>query len=958
MMSLLQKKQKLFLSSILVLELLFSSALPASAGLFSKPSVPSPSSVFSDMEKRYHLDTGTIQNFSEGFNVSDNKQPTPEVTLFFSPSDPRAGEKITAKAFPMYFSNSETTLYYTWYIKHVGCDLTNNPSRSALSLCDQNDDGRITVEDWKVEAASILAKNGFDTAEANYGTATDDADDYKARFGGGNKVNAPDHCYIVDSGNGKIYELGESGNVDFDCPGGTTPVCMVGEGQVDPQEPCTTTDPYIDPDTGDLVPGTTDCPPLTFSDTGVCQVSGTPICTSSGTVQCGTGYARCVSDPKTSTACGTELSTCSGGGREGVSTYCKHLFPEAPGYTSGDGTFSVKEEKFWGTNPEDPSTADNGNKDEANIVGLGQSSFTWNYISGDQVGVVVEGTSMITTKYNDSSSMIMWAFSKKDCPLSLANSTGSFVRNIKGYSVTMLSADFDLNKCLERNLVDPTQGGQATNLEVTLSNASDNAVNDESDDEGGDVVSVQASVANAARSVSEILFEWRVELSDNVQFKNGSGFVSADITNDLKDYGLLANYKGIALDTLRVSLNMKNSPAKLLAGRKLEEYLVDGVGYLRFTSKASESFSSGVARKGKSDIIAKFTSTGKKISAYKVTAEPNVNGLMRVKLPNPLLPGLICNDNALDRSACRVIKNEVIGLRIDPTGLSNFKWTINGTALTCNSSVVSPDCLDESANEVNFFPVSGDVGDTYTVTVTANDVTSNKSNPNRDKTITLSRSFHVIKPTLNILSSDLTLAWPKFLGQYKDVEGAGSSLCPNGLCNEFSESVLEGFSGENLTVHGEFIPNFLAAGSTRQWTIDGGIVSENVPPVTGGAITFTASKPASGIYNIALTASVVQSQAIRQALRDIWGISPLDSPEIHFATSAQVELQEPGFAQGKLEGSKKYLAAIASYIPESFMFSFRILLSVILMLFTAHFLFSLIPEHVLASRTDSGKRDE
>ncbi len=958
MMSFLRKKQKLFLSSILVLELLFSSALPASAGLFGGgPSIPSASSVFSDMEKRYHLDTGTIQNQGESFNVSDTKQPSPDVTLFFNPSDPKAGEKITAKAFPMYFSNKETSLYYTWYIKHVGCDLTNNPNANAKALCDQDNDGRITVEDWKIEATSILAKNGFDTAEANYGVPTDDNDGYKARFGGDNRVSSPDHCYVNDPTGGKNYELGDTGNIDFTCPNGTSPVCMVGEGQVDPQKTCTTIAPYIDPLTGLLVPGSTDCPPVTFSDTGVCQVSGLPMCDGAGTPICGTGTPRCVADPTTSTACGAALNNCSGGGGGNINTYCKHLFPKIPGHTSGDGTFPVAEEKFWGVNPEDPDTADNGNKDEANIVGLGQTSFTWNYVSGDQVGVAIEGTSMLTTKYNDSSSMIMWAFSKKDCPLSLANGTGSFTRDIKGYSVTMLSADFDLNKCLERNLVDPAQGGQATNLEVILADSSDNPINDESADGSGDVVSVQASVSNAARSVSEILFEWRVELSDNIQFRNGNGFVAADITNDLRNYDLLGSYKGIALDTLRVSLNMKNDGAKLLAGRKLENYLVDGVGYLRFTSKASESFASGVARKGKSDIVAKFTSTGKKISAYKVTAVPGATA-MRVGLPNPLLPGLICNDNALDRVACRVVKNEIIGLRVDPAGLSNFKWTINGVSLNCNNGNVSPNCLDDNANEVNFFPVSGDVGDTYTVTLTANDVTSNKVNPNKDKTITLSRSFHVIEPTLNVASSDLTLAWPKFLGQYKDVEGAASVACPNGLCNEFSESVLEGFSGEDITLHGVFVPNFLAAGSTRQWSVDGTIVNEVAPPVVGGEITFKAIKSVPGVYNIALTASVVQSQEIRQALRDIWGISPLDSPEIHFSTGAQVELQEPGFSQGKLEGSKKYLAAIASYIPASVMFSFRILLSIVLMLFTAHFLFTLLPEGIGSPRSEPRKRDE
>ncbi|MBP7060648.1 MAG: hypothetical protein KBA91_01570, partial [Candidatus Moranbacteria bacterium] len=182
---------------------------------------------------------------------------------------------------------------------------------------------------------------------------------------------------------------------------------------------------------------------------------------------------------------------------------------------------------------------------------------------------------------------------------------------------------------------------------------------------------------------------------------------------------------------------------------------------------------------------------------------------------------------------------------------------------------------------------------------------------------------------------------PKLLGQYKDV---GAMTCPNGVCPEYSESVLEGFAGENLSFKAVFMPNFLATQNPlRQWTVDGASVSES-GTVLGGAIAFNALKTAPDIYNVGLEASVVQPTDIRQALRDVWGISPLDSPEIHFSSTIQVELKEPGFAQGKLQGSKKYLAAIASYIPASVIFSFRIVLSVILLLFTANILYALLPE--------------
>lgn len=944
MIAFLRKKQKAFLSGFLLLQLFVASASPASAGLFGGPSIPSSSSMLSGMEKRYHLDVGSIQNQGESFNTADTKKPTPEVSLFFNPSDPKAGEKVSAKAFPMYFSNNEDELYYTWYLKRVECALDNSPDANVRTLCDRDNNGRITVEDWKIEAAQIVAQNGFDREEANYGSDTDN-DGYKARFGGDNKVSTPNHCYVNDAVSGKNYELGDAGDIDFSCPDGTSPMCLEEEAEISPED-------ITVPGGGNL--GTDDYTSQAFSfgDSGVCNIAGLPVCGVDGVPKCSVGYPRCVSDVKYSNSCGTALTTCSGGGG-GFNTYCRHLFPVIPGHVSGDGSFGADEEDFWSTNPADPDTADNGSKDEANITGLGQSTFTWNYSSGDQVGLAVEGTSMITTKYDDSSSMIMWAFSKKDCPISLADETGSFMKTIKGYSVTMYAADIDLNNCLERNLVDPTQGGQATNLELSVSASPDSPINDETEDHGGDLVAAQVSVDNASHGINEILFEWDVEISDNPQFRSGGDLVSAKVTSDLQQLKLLGSVKGAALDSIRLKLDILNNASYLLGGRQLEEYLTGDIGYLRFTAKASENFASGSVRKGKSDVIVKFTSTGKKISAYKVNTSKVGEG-MQVLLPTPLATGLICNDDPLDRVACRVIKNEIIGLRIDPTDLSNFQWTINGTQLACNRAVVSGDCERDASgnitigqqNFVNFFPVSGNVGDSYAVTVTANDVKTGK-------TVTLSRAFHVIEPTLSIESVDMNTAWPKLVGQYKDVDGTDSLACPTGYCNEYSKTVLEAFSGENLSFKAAFLPNFLAGRAIRQWTVDGVSLNESGDMT----ISFTALKDPADIYNVGLAASVVQPQEIRQALRDIWSISPLDSPEIHFSALHQVELKEPGFAQGTLQGTKKYLAALASYIPTSVMFSFRILLSVVLVLFTTRFFLVLLPERINLSELSLRRRE-
>lgn len=94
-----------------------------------------------------------------------------------------------------------------------------------------------------------------------------------------------------------------------------------------------------------------------------------------------------------------------------------HLFPNAPEHTTGDGDFDMREEEFWHTNPNADDTAATGNGDEANVAGLGVSSFTWTYDEGDKVGVVVEGISVEPTQVADSSYRTMWALVNNKCDL-------------------------------------------------------------------------------------------------------------------------------------------------------------------------------------------------------------------------------------------------------------------------------------------------------------------------------------------------------------------------------------------------------------------------------------------------------------------------------------------------------------------------------------------------------------
>ncbi len=909
-------KHKLLALTLLVGQLFFVGTAPAFA-LFGGLKIPSASKIATDLEKRYNLDLENIQDQGQLFNVAANKQPAPEVSLYFSPTDPRSGEKITARAFPVYFSNKEESLYYGWYLKRQGCDLDNSPSAATEQLCDRDSDNRITVEDWKIEAMQIVAQNGYDSSQTSYSSGSDD-DGYKARYGGDNKTNTPSYCYYHDSQSGINYEMADAGNTSFSCPSGQTAVCMIEEEGFEPSTI-----------TGSTGGNSSDSETFTVSDTDECAISGLPVCDSAGTASCAVGTPRCVTEPETDStlSCGTALSTCSTSTTAGVNPYCKHLFPNASGGQSGDGTFSQSEERFWRTDPNDPDTADNGNKDEANVVGFGQSSFTWNYLAGDQVGVAVEGSSMIATKHNNSSVMIMWAFPKQDCPISVADGTGSYTARIKNYSVDIETADIDLNKCLERNLVDPTQGGQATNLEVSISASPNEPLNDESGDGSGDSVLVSAAVSNGKQSLASSLFEWNVEMSNNVQFSSAIG-PTANVTKDLQVLELLGITKGNALDTVGLSLNIPRNAQ--VGGRPLSSYLLNDIGYLRFSARVSENFDSGIVRKGRSDVIVKFVSTGRKILATQVSPALVGERMLVTADQN----NIICNGDTFDRNLCRVIKNEIIGLRVDDTGLNNFQWSINGDPLTCSKSNVSPDCLDSEQTAVNFFPVAGNPGDTYTVNLTANDTVSGK-------TVTLARSFRVVEPAIDIVSTDEGLAWPKFLGQYRDVTGKATS-CVNGLCDDYSKNVIQTYQGNSVNVEARFIPSFLGTLAEREWYINDGLMSETNPNKT----TFDALGTAGTVMNLQVVARVTQSDELRRALYDIWNISPLDSPEISFSKTMQIEILEPE-ATAKGGAPAKYFAAIVNYIPTSLIFAFRVLLSGALILFATAFLMGALPQEKL-----------
>ncbi len=938
------------------------------------PKIPSPSKVAKELEQRYHINTESVQNFGEGFNVADSKKTTPELSIFFSPTDPKEGQKITAKAFPIYFSNESSNLYYTWYLKQSGCGKDSAvASGDANYFCDDeigDGDGDIDVNDWKVAAARILVTNGADEAVFDYGSSTD-SDGYSASFGGGNKVNTSgDWCYLADSNNGKLYELVTSASPDrFVCNGGYDPACVSGSDTVNPEtfnaSASASGGSGGAPDAGGSGGSSSvSITGQTFGYSSTYESVGSPDC-KSDVPTCPSGsIARCVLSTKIDSTFDYNSDTagvsCTSGSVAAGGSKCSfHLFPwpdtnldgsigAAEKNDSGDGSFGSKEEDFWGTNPNDVDTADNGNKDEANVVGLGRDTFTWNYQAGDMLGVVVEGTSMIATKHDDSSSAVMWAFSKNDCEVS---DKSSYTQTIKGYAVTIPTTSMDesdVNACLEDNLIDPLESGQGNSkkLEVEVTASPENPMNDATGEEFGDVVVVNAVVSNSSRPISEQTYYWWIDIGAS---PNGTWY---GMTGEFHDAGIIPYMDGD--NTLPISLNITKKKIASSSIPSIDAILGSETFYLRVRSSVSENFTSGVSRKGASDVVIRVSNTDRKIVANTTSAMKNaVSGKYEVSATGQricdefydfnALPSGITNAAAaqgnLNRIACRVMKNEVVAVSVDPLGLDDIKWTLNGAPIRCSEGVSGdPECIN--GNRV-FFAVAGVPGETYTIRTDAVNVLTGK-------TLSLSRVFQIVEPEVVIESDDATAVWPKYVGSHTDLDG--------NTFDEYSDFAFETYAIGNIKMKARFLPSpaklvssdlgpdnaFGTADdvSRRIWMIDGAEVPETAPGSLAIDYAPVTPKAPGEVYNISFNALLVQPVEKRQALKDIWEIDTLASSEIRVSQNIQMDVVE---SEEIAQGPKKFLAAISSYLPASVLFAFRITISMMLLLFTVGFVFALIP---------------
>ncbi len=326
------------------------------------------------VEDRYGFDKNMMRR-------AQQKEDVPTAEINFSNTSPEEGDFVSATAYSQRFKNVAEDLYYTWYIVHVDQkgDYVDSSGNKIIKDCDEEEDKEeckewnesAVIEKGKVEAMGRIARGDFDPAlfgvdydaivnqgVNNDGTVyIDDDDGFYTPFGGREGVGGRD---------GDRDEIGGIGSYETE-----------DENMKDKKRGIVR---------GDRI---TRCYRHNFGN-----VSGGVEDVDSGKdliVECKHKFA----DP--------DYLEDYSGYKEMGDTIKKYTISCVNPGKIGDNKFDEEDEACWRLNPNSADTDGDGFVDEADLAGVGQSTFSWRYKEGDRVGVIIEGTSM--TAINDDGSI-------------------------------------------------------------------------------------------------------------------------------------------------------------------------------------------------------------------------------------------------------------------------------------------------------------------------------------------------------------------------------------------------------------------------------------------------------------------------------------------------------------------------------------------------------------------------
>jgi hypothetical protein len=588
---------------------------------------------------------------------------------------------------------------------------------------------------------------------------------------------------------------------------------------------------------------------------------------------------------------------------------CKHKWENAkkPNCTaddckSGSGKFPEGEEKYWGTDPTDPDTDGDGVKDEGDVIGLNQDSFTWNYQAGDRVGVVIEGTSMIPTDEMSAYYKIMWGY------LDVCDSTkAGLMKNDECDG----SEDYGFGFLATQS---PSEQGD-DRLQVSLTYTPDNPIADPSDANSDNIlsdgtitdadrISVVSSLDNTDYNPNNLYYLWQIQKGDPQSDDWGKALDISD------NFSTTTPSSGMGLSSFSFA------PKK--------DVLTDGLNYFKVTLTASKASQLDKGQ-GRSSVIIAVNTKGVKISLYKVNI---VDG-------KAAIGDEICNDG-LYKTLCPVVKGQMVAAKATLTGKNlktndhEFAWKVSG------NSVYEPANVSQlfsgwTSDSTIFFPITKEEQDVEDVSVTST------SQDELQPTVG-TRLMTVVHPAVFIRSADTSLSWPKtYVAEDPNLKST--------LQNYQSSDAFSALAGSTAQYYLDFVPYYLIgedANSQINWSVNGTDITntdfyENNPFLglisldnNDRQINLPISDTVGAFATLSAEVKKYWSEDERSIPYTAWGIAP-DTLSGNTSVSIEAVSSASDDAVGSANTPGQILAAIGTHLPHYFMYLLRLALTMAVM---------------------------
>lgn len=681
----------------------------------------------------------------------------------------------------------------------------------------------------------------------------------------------------------------------------------------------------------------------------------------------------------------------------------KHLFPEDPsnGWTIGDGTFGLNEEKFWRTDPNDPDTADTGNGDEANVAGLGMNTFSWTYEEGDRVGVVIEGISTEPTQKKDSSFKIMWALAKNKCDLGDVDE-GEYPK-----TSTTKSTSLSVGTTCPDGSSTTTQT-TTTRTETIISRAASNAVvrtttyktdiidsncNGEYEESSGAAYDQTTTCPNGPDYLGQYNGETCTESDEYITLDTTEISLSeikkvSDINSCLDGNYIDPAEGGGAKTKMDITLSyspdfpMNNPPSGSSYDENGEGDLLsiqstitnaDNPGYLKYTWQLYESDTPNPELWGdpisKSRLPESLNLSGIGLDSLKFRLNiPDLKKYLRAKVT--------VTESSVGDYKTRTGHTDIIipvskisqRIRVFNTSVSSNLGISLGSNERCLTNNTPDAICYVSKDEIVGLSVNKDKFSDFLWTIDNKTITSIGNQTKVDNTvyfpvlenngykysvemiatnsngekIDLVRVFEVADPKISIVSADKSTCMPNLLGSYIDTDGKHWP--------DYSETNFSALSGSDIKLEPQF-NGISPSAEDYFWIIDGFVITPSNASSYGYSIDSTSGtitlpgKSLGEAYGVGIQLVYTQDNNTKKALTKYWGVQ--QNKFYEKKVGKNIEITFVGSISDTEASSnnspKKILASIYGATPAYIAFLFRITLTAFALIIFSRIILSFFP---------------